>query len=269
ARSQSDIDLWQMELSGKLSRSPLSSTLRDWAPRYSPDGTQVAFNSERSGQPQIWVSSADGSAARQLTSFKGERVFGTRWTPDGKRLIFLAADPKGDRAFFIIDAAGGNARRLTGCAGRDTSGVSADGEWLYFRSTQAAGNPLMKVPAGSPESKPMLVVDRGAGPLESPDGQWLFYTSGFNTGTLYRKAHDGSGDALAIAPQVRNYNYAATRDGVFYMAGSDPNPAIYYYDHATARSRKIGDVPGAADYGLTVSPDARRSCSPSAPAAPT
>ncbi|MBY0502911.1 MAG: hypothetical protein K2X03_03310 [Bryobacteraceae bacterium] len=217
----------------------------------------MAFNSERSGQAQLWVSSADGSAPRQLTSFKGERVFHSRWTPDGKRLIFWAANPKGDRAFFIVDAAGGNSRRISGYRDLDSFGVAANGEWLYVGGNAAAGYPLMKVPAGSPESKPIPVVDRGHNPLESPDGKWLFYTDNIRTGTLYRKAVDGSGEALAIAPQVRNHNYGATRDGIFYIAGGDPNPAIYYYDHATSRSRKIGDVKSRADYGLTVSPDGK------------
>ncbi|MCK9905606.1 hypothetical protein MXD63_37160, partial [Frankia sp. Cpl3] len=58
-------------------------------PRWSPDGKTICFLSNRSGQSQIWLISADGGEARQLTACK----HGARnpvWSPDGKHLLFSA-----------------------------------------------------------------------------------------------------------------------------------------------------------------------------------
>jgi dipeptidyl aminopeptidase/acylaminoacyl peptidase len=62
----------------------------DKNPRWSPDGSALAFTSNRGGKTQIWVMGAHGGEARQLTRFKegvaGEPV----WSPDGRQVAFAA-----------------------------------------------------------------------------------------------------------------------------------------------------------------------------------
>ena len=68
---------------------------KDSAPKFSPDGLQLAFlRSDDGGPAQVWAMAADGGEARQLTqAIKG--VFDYAWSPDGKRLAVCAdVDPK-------------------------------------------------------------------------------------------------------------------------------------------------------------------------------
>jgi Tol biopolymer transport system component len=67
SKTQANTDIWKLE-GGVFARSPLSSTLHDGSPQFSPDGSKVAFNSNRSGNEEIWVANADGSGAIKLTS---------------------------------------------------------------------------------------------------------------------------------------------------------------------------------------------------------
>jgi TolB protein len=68
----------------------------DDGPEYSPDGKFIYFNSERTGQMQIWRMNADGSNQEQVTTDEFNNWF-PHPSPDGKKLLFLSygADVKG------------------------------------------------------------------------------------------------------------------------------------------------------------------------------
>jgi Tol biopolymer transport system component len=68
-------NIWRIELDGReravgAAKPLMRSNVGEDAPQFSPDGTQVAFSSLRSGSPEVWVARADGSEAIQLTSRK-------------------------------------------------------------------------------------------------------------------------------------------------------------------------------------------------------
>ncbi len=59
--------------------------------RWSPDGKQLAFSSDRNGGAEIWICNNDGTNLRQLT-FSTKPDFGSSfptWSPDGKRLAYF------------------------------------------------------------------------------------------------------------------------------------------------------------------------------------
>jgi Tol biopolymer transport system component len=72
----------------------------DRMPRWSPDGKQIAFFSNRSGKFAIWIIKLDGSGLRQLTEDR-VAVIGPVWAPDGSRLVVLRDSPQEN---FVMDA---------------------------------------------------------------------------------------------------------------------------------------------------------------------
>ena len=86
------------------------------APRWSPDGTRIAYvlttaDLEKSAyDSNVWIVDADGKNARQLTFARGAD-FRPRWSPDGKRLAFVS-DRDGRNAIWLIHPDGGEARKL-------------------------------------------------------------------------------------------------------------------------------------------------------------
>jgi TolB protein len=82
----------------------------DTAAFWSPDGSKIAFTTDRGGNHEIFVMGADGGNARRLTTSPGIKRSAV-WSPDGRRILF-ATEGEGDNALFVMDADGSNVTRI-------------------------------------------------------------------------------------------------------------------------------------------------------------
>ena len=89
-----------------FSRGTLNS-----APAWSPDGSQIAFTSNVNGNAEIYVASADGKNARQLTFHRGIDT-SPAWNPASGQIAFTS-DRSGVPMIYIMNGDGTNERRLT------------------------------------------------------------------------------------------------------------------------------------------------------------
>src|SRR5579883_477221 len=82
-------DIWTAHEDGTNVRRLTVHKARDIAPRFAPDGRQIAFSSDREGNMDIYVIPTEGGAVRRLTVHSAdETVLG--WTPDGKGILFAS-----------------------------------------------------------------------------------------------------------------------------------------------------------------------------------
>jgi len=79
--------LWTLDLTRGRAGQLLLSNASDIHPRWSPDGSRLAFSSNRSGRYEIWTVAADGSNPRQVTDGPGDKTW-PAWSPDGARILF-------------------------------------------------------------------------------------------------------------------------------------------------------------------------------------
>ena len=111
-------------------------------PALSPDGSRIAFVSDRGGSLDIWVMDVDGTEARRLTDHAAMDV-SPSWDPEGRRIAFVS-EREGDRSnVYVLDVASGALRQVT----FQDKGIifpswSPDGEWIAY---SVAG----VIPAGS------------------------------------------------------------------------------------------------------------------------
>jgi TolB protein len=81
---------------------------------FSPDGKQIVFCSNRSGNLELYIMDADGSNVRQLTHAPGCYNGGPFFSPDGKRVIFRSDRKKKDHLqLYVINADGTGEKALT------------------------------------------------------------------------------------------------------------------------------------------------------------
>jgi dipeptidyl aminopeptidase/acylaminoacyl peptidase len=166
------------------------STKKDRHPRWSPDGKQILFESNRSGDFQLWSIAIDGGEARKLTSISTEASHGI-WSPDGKWIAFLSTvyPEYSSRPFAEADAL--NKKRKEE---KDKSPVKARVfTKLFFRHwdewVEDKRKHLFVMPAGGGEPRNVTPGDRDAYPTSStfsvgddftftPDSKALVYTAG-------------------------------------------------------------------------------------------
>ncbi|NCN95541.1 MAG: translocation protein TolB, partial [Bdellovibrionales bacterium] len=89
-------------------------------PAISPDGSKVAFSSDRSGRPMVYIMNADGSNPQRIT-FAGKYNSTPAWSPDGKTLAFAGQD-KGNFDIYTIGADKKGLKRITSAKKKDGKG---------------------------------------------------------------------------------------------------------------------------------------------------
>jgi Tol biopolymer transport system component len=257
-RDISDTDLWRVELNAPPGRGRpaalVTSTRRDAEPRFSPDGKKIAFQSNRSGSLEIWVSDADGSNQRQLTSFNGPNAAWPSWSPDGRHIVLWAG------ALYVVSSKGGPPSRVSdGEMGGELPSWSKDGKWIY--SASGINPNVWKVPAQG--GRAIQITKNGAfSARESPDGQYLYYTKSDGPG-IWRVPVSGGQETRVIEefPQHLPDYWDVVDDGIYFAdPTTSPYPTIKFLSFATRRKTPVAMLAGPAvawGGGLTVSPDRR------------
>src|SRR6185369_16425279 len=88
-----ETEIWLADVKTGTSRAFTQSKKSSDAPAFSPDGTALAFLSDREGKRQVYVMDLSGGESRKLTS-EEEGVSRFAWSHDGKRIAFVASDAK-------------------------------------------------------------------------------------------------------------------------------------------------------------------------------
>jgi len=130
----------------------------DSSPSLSPDGSQMAFVSNRQGSPQIFIMPSAGGAARRLT-FQGRYNQTPRWNPDPKKplIAFTGRDERGVFDVFLIDLKSQQVTRLTQNQGSNLEpDWSPDGRLVVYASSRGG---LFVV---NPETRHEVQISRGA-----------------------------------------------------------------------------------------------------------
>src|SRR2546421_2197522 len=82
--------LWMSDTASESARPFTSDDHSDSSPRWSPDGRQIAFVSDREKpKSQIYLIATDGGEARALTDLEEGGFRSVAWSPDGSRIAFL------------------------------------------------------------------------------------------------------------------------------------------------------------------------------------
>ncbi len=186
-------DIWRQSLIGGEAVNLTRHDASDSSPSWSPDGTMIAFFSDRAAEkPDLYLLQVESGEVLRLT----HNTFyesGASWAPDGRKIVFTRYFPKegeteyaGDGEVFEVDVETGEERQLTRLGGYN-GGVdyAPDGSRIAFHRTQQ-GSEIWVMEADGSDPRPLTdtFVDEYS-PAWSPDGNWIAFSAGTE--------HDGRG----------------------------------------------------------------------------
>ena len=119
-------------------------------PRFSPDGSRIAFTSDRGGGNNIWIMNADGSDKRQLTKESFRLLNQPAWSPDGQYIAakkhFTTQRSLGTGEIWMYHVSGGGGVQVVKRANESLQKelgepvFSPDGDAIYFTRNTTGGN---------------------------------------------------------------------------------------------------------------------------------
>jgi tricorn protease len=179
-----------------------SSNAHDKWPRWSPDGSQIAFISDMSGEEQVYTIAQDGSsAAVQLTTEHKAMLYEPEWSADGKRIAYSDKDGK----IYVLTIAD---KKVTQIADSTREQVrdyswSPRGNFLTFSLPNANGFPSVYIWSANDNQLRKITDSTFAAnsPAWDPQGNYIYYLS-----------------TREFAPLISNveFNYAGNRNtGIF------------------------------------------------------
>jgi imidazolonepropionase-like amidohydrolase/Tol biopolymer transport system component len=156
-------DIYTLPIDGGPATRILGGQAFEMQPRFSPDGSRIAFTSDRDGLWNIWTMRADGSDLRQISRERQWFVNSPTWAPDG--LAIFA------RRHFVT-----------------TRSLGAGEVWMYH----PAGSTGLQITTRENQQK-----DVGE-PAISADGRYLYFSKDVTPGTLFEYNKDPNGTIFAI-----------------------------------------------------------------------
>ncbi len=145
-------DLYLLPIGGGDAEALTNGMAWDMMPRFSPDGAEIAFISDRDGGDNVWTIPADGGEPRQVSREDFRLVNNPVWSPDGR---FIAA-----RKHFV-----------------STRSLGSGEIWLYHSSGEGGGLRL--------NEKPNEQKDLGE-PAFSPDGRTVYFSQDTTPGGVFQ-----------------------------------------------------------------------------------
>jgi Tol biopolymer transport system component len=276
-------DIYTMPAAGGAATPLIKDMALNGQPAWSPDGTRIAFISDRKGSENLWIADADGSNMKMLSSGEENEITSPAWSVDGNYVVVSkSAWSLGVYELWMFHKDGGSGVQLTEAMPAPNTPTnqrfnavgpapSPDGRYVYYAGKTGGFSYNLTMPQWSifrrdldNGTQDVVATAQGSAmrPLISPDGKKLVFATRHDaqTGLRVRDLETGDEDWL-IYPVTRDDQESRfTRDLMPAAAFTpDGQSLIMNLDGKIQRvNMNTGAatvIPFTADVSLDVGPD--------------
>lgn len=195
-------DIWVVPSTGGTARPLTQNTARDGYPKFSPDGKEIAFVSDRDGNPQVYVMPATGGTPRQIT-FHTSGFALHEWTPDGNEVLVSAMrdhawSRRTPERFYLVNVRKRMAEQLLFDDYGTGGTLSPDGKKLLFTRegpewwrkgyTGSASSQIWCYDLESKKFESILMDNNDhRWPMWMPDGKGMYFCSNTKNGFILKQ----------------------------------------------------------------------------------
>jgi Tol biopolymer transport system component len=186
-RGETDYDLIEVPVAGGPPRTVLATERKETDPVWSPDGTGLAYVTDREGQDEIWVRNRTGQPFERRVIWQEDFIdeqnillSAPSFSPNGEKLAYLRTGgrPIIPLQIFTSVVVGSTPVRLLPGGYESFQGAPAwspDAQWIAFAEWRGQHWDLVKVRVGSTEEPTVLRTDgvANAAPRWSPKNDWI------------------------------------------------------------------------------------------------
>jgi len=239
----------------------LESTFIERSSAYSPDGSRVAFISDRTGRRQLWVSDGQGQKPVEWTQKFEADLPTPAWSADGSKIVFVGEGPAGFSQLFVAEGAGRGAIPISNDSLDYARAVwSHDGKFLYAAASDKSVFSIYRLPASGGAAEKILPGYRYVAGVE-PNGKGLYVTR-------TERRNDSELDYVPLPSgepvHVATVNFAedvwVTREGTYYLDRRANRPlapvALFFRSHSGA-VRLLHEYTKPPGRGLSISADGK------------
>jgi TolB protein len=182
-------ELYSIAATGGAEQRLTTSAANETQPALSPDGRHIAYLSDESGVPKLWMCAADGTNPQPLTAgfgFAGSIEAAPSWAPSGDRLVFVST-ARGDAGLFQLMIGSGSVTALVQDSTPNVEPAwSPDGQRIAFASERNGATHLYLLDLASGV---VTSLEGGSGTHGEPawlsDGRLVYVNWQNNVPTLF------------------------------------------------------------------------------------
>jgi Tol biopolymer transport system component len=171
-----NVDLWLLDLrrSGAMTRVTFDRA-NDGSPLWSRDGLHLTFTSNRNGGADLYQRALGANNDEPLLVSPGPQV-PVEWAPDGRVLLYLAADLKTHLDIWAMPVGGEKPFPVVRSPYEDLNAqFSPDGKWIAYQSNESSRYEVYLRPFGDSGALVPVSTNGATQPRWRRDGKELFY----------------------------------------------------------------------------------------------
>jgi Tol biopolymer transport system component len=173
-------DIWVFDIDGGGASKLTFDPKDDFNPVWSPDGSRIAFSSDRKGRRDLYVKSASGSGEEELLLESNLNKNLEDWSPDGRTLLYNQQVPGSGNDIWTFSLETRQPQSFVQTQfNEDQARFSPDGKWIAYTSNESGQYEIYVQPFARSGARGKWVISSGGGqgPQWRADGKELFYVS--------------------------------------------------------------------------------------------